>query len=230
MFSYILLISAILNLMKKVKMNIKEKVIILLFLGLILSLSVNIFFLYQNMERNKVVKVVDGDSFSLADGRRIRLLGIDAPERERCMAEEARKRLQEEVKGKIVKLTDMVNDDYGRMLANVWVDKKLVNKILVSEGLAKFVYVKSPYYEEIKQAGQEARDSQKGIYSARCRTASPNIDCLIKGNIRDGNQKVYHLPDCPNFDQVIIDESFGDQWFCTETDAQKAGFRKAEGC
>lgn len=211
------------------------------------------------MERSRVVKVIDGDSFQTKDGRRIRLLGIDAPEKDKCMYKEARERLTGLLLGKRVRLKNTVTDDYGRLLANVvaedfptwikymgWWMKKYIggiennkekakidpmaNRMMVREGLARFTYVKSPYIEELKQAQQEARIKQKGIYSSLCRTQSPNIDCMIKGNIREGKKKVYHLPDCPNYDQVIIDESYGDQWFCQEAEAQKEGFRKAEGC
>ncbi|MCL4360017.1 hypothetical protein M1555_02055 [Patescibacteria group bacterium] len=41
----------------------------------------------QDWNRGAVVAVSDGDSPDLADGRRVRLLGLDAPERGRCMAE-----------------------------------------------------------------------------------------------------------------------------------------------
>lgn len=45
------------------------------------SLCLNIFFLCQQYERLRVVLVPDGDSIQLSDGRRVRLLGIDAPAR-----------------------------------------------------------------------------------------------------------------------------------------------------
>lgn len=89
----------------------KPLFIILLGLLLLLTLS-NIYFLYQNRERNRVSFVVDGDSFQLSDGRRIRLLSLDSPERGRCGYEEARVHLSELVNHKIVRLSDIVIDDY----------------------------------------------------------------------------------------------------------------------
>lgn len=239
--------------------KIRKSVLYFVIGFLVISLLLNFLFLYQNLERNRVVKVVDGDSFSLADGRRVRLLGIDSPEKDKCMYKEARERLSGLLLGRHVRLKNIITDDYGRLLANVivedfptwikymryWAGKNflgrenkeefakidpMANRVIVREGLAKFVYVKSPYYEELKQAGQEAKDSQRGIYSSVCRTQSPNVDCLIKGNIREEGEKIYHLTDCPNYDQVIIDESFGDRWFCMEKEAEAAGFRKADGC
>lgn len=56
-------------------------------------------------------------------------------------------------------------------------------------------------------------------------TATP--ECNIAGNINAQGRRLYHMPDSPNYSQVVIDESKGEKWFCTEADAQAAGFVKA---
>lgn len=196
---------------------------------LLASIGANIFLFSTLLSQNTAVKVPDGDSIDLADGRRIRLLGIDAPEKERCMYEEAKYRLRAIVEGKRLRLKNRVTDDFGRMLANVFVGDVFVNKVMLEEGLARFSYVKSDYYDELKQAFIDAKEQKRGIYSERCRTTTPSADCNIKGNIR-GKDMVYHLPTCDNYEQVIIDEAFGDRWFCSEDEAMKEGFRKAQGC
>lgn len=89
---------------------------------LLISLVINGIFVYQSLERMRVIAVPDGDSLQLKDGRRVRLLGIDAPERGRCMAGEARNKLVDLALGKRVRLKQIVTDDYGRMLANVIVE------------------------------------------------------------------------------------------------------------
>lgn len=53
--------------------------------------------------------------------------------------------------------------------------------------------------------------------------------CNIKGNVRSG-EKIYHLPSCRDYANVIIDTAFGDIWFCSQNDAIDAGFRKAGNC
>ncbi len=205
----------------------------ILLVFLLLSLCVNIYFIYSTWMGSIVTSVPDGDSLQLANGRRVRLLGIDAPERDQCMAVEAREKLRSLVMSKIVKLENTVTDDYGRTLANVTVEnftsRPLLNHIIVREGLAKYIYVRSPYSQALKEAMESARSSKLGIWSQDCRRTSPVGDCVIKGNTRDG-EKVYHLPSCDNYDQVIIDESYGDSWFCSEKEAVTAGFRKASGC
>lgn len=52
--------------------------------------------------------------------------------------------------------------------------------------------------------------------------------CLIKGNISfDTGEKIYHLPGQKFYDSTTIDHSYGERWFCTEAEAQAAGFRKS---
>ncbi len=193
-----------------------------------ISLLANAFFLKQNYDRTIVTKVIDGDSFELADGRRIRLLSVDAPEKDRCYHSQSRDHLTSLLEGKSVTLKDITTDDYGRQLANVYVDGNLVNLQSLNSGAARFVYTKNPYYDEMKSATQKAKEEKLGIFSPACRNQTSNTDCLIKGNTKNG--KIYHLPSCRSYKLVIVDESFGDSWFCTEQDALAAGFRKAKEC
>ena len=199
-------------------------------LMIIISFFLNLFFVYQIINKRQVEKVVDGDSLDLKGGMRIRLLGIDAPEQGRCMSYHAQERLEQLVLNKRVALKDKVKDNYGRILANVFIGNIFVNKVLAEEGLARFEYIKSPYYTEMKLAQKQAKSEKLGIYSPLCRmTTIQDVDCPIKGNHRAG-ENVYHLPGCPNYTEVIIDESYGDHWFCSQDEAESAGFRKAKGC
>ena len=49
-------------------------------------------------------------------------------------------------------------------------------------------------------------------------------DCRIKGNISNGD-RVYHTPDSPYYARTHIDPAQGERWFCTESEAQAAGWR-----
>lgn len=205
------------------------------------SLFVNCIFLIHAYRQHIIVSVPDGDSLQLADGRRIRLIGLDAPERGLCAASDARMTLEVAAKGKHVRLKHIVTDDYGRQLAHVivedfptWisymrhrVDPHL-NRLMISHGLAKFNSSKDEYYETLKAAQTDAKEHALGIWSETCRSTK-NPECPIKGNIRAG-KKTYLLKGCKNYDQTIIDTSFGDRWFCTEEEATNAGFSRASGC
>jgi uncharacterized protein YpmB len=60
--------------------------------------------------------------------------------------------------------------------------------------------------------------------------AKPKCDHpSIKGNIsyRTG-VKIYHTPGDRDYDKTVIDTSAGERWFCSEGDAQAAGWRHTE--
>ena len=220
-----------------------------------ISLLCNTAFVFSSWQRNIVVSVPDGDSLQLRDGRRIRLLGVDAPERGRCMADNSREALETIAKNRHVRLKNVVTDDYGRQLAHViiedfptWISyiryrffrsnevtnkrrtfiDPFINRLMIEQGLAKFTGSKNEYYDTLKTAQTNAKEHYLGIWSETCRKTT-NPDCSIKGNIRAG-KKTYLMETCKNYDQTIIDTSYGDRWFCTEDEAVRAGFFKAAGC
>ena len=88
----------------------------------------------------RVVRVVDGDTIIvLLNGAetRVRLIGINAPESDECLAEEAGRRLEELLSGEVRLETDEEETDrFGRMLAYIWAGEILVNERLAAEGLA----------------------------------------------------------------------------------------------
>lgn len=87
-----------------------------------------------------VLNVYDGDTFTLATGEKIRILGIDCPEMNgpnTIRAHVARDRLRELISGKRVEIWRKGRDKYGRTLAWVLVDGKNVADTLLQEGLAR---------------------------------------------------------------------------------------------
>lgn len=115
-----------------------------------------------------VSKVIDGDTIQIETGEKVRLLGINAPERGQPYYEEAKTRLEELVEGKEVKLRgDVVtNDQYGRLLRYVFINGKHVNVMLVREGQAN-VYVIPPnvnYENELYEAQNAAINEGIGIW------------------------------------------------------------------
>lgn len=234
--------------------KLKKSWPIVLLVFFLLSLILNLVFTYDSWKRNVVARVVDGDSLDLSDGRRVRLLGIDTPEKGNCQYEQARAHLQRLGLGKHVRLKNSLKDSYGRLLANVIVedtqswfsylkwryfaDKSIypypdpdpyLNRGMVTAGLARDTGSNSPPYREVlKQAEIFAKDRQLGIWSGECIQLAPaNPDCQIKGNVRQAI-KTYYLPECVSFEQVIVNTAYGDRWFCSENEAAQAGFRKCE--
>ncbi|MDG4898839.1 hypothetical protein P9272_35755 [Mesorhizobium sp. WSM4976] len=54
------------------------------------------------------------------------------------------------------------------------------------------------------------------------------IGCNIKGNISYyGGQKIYHVPGQEYYSETRINPLKGERWFCSEAEAQAAGWRRA---
>jgi endonuclease YncB( thermonuclease family) len=85
-----------------------------------------------------VTHVVDGDTLDLADGRRVRLVGMDTPEVGECGFAEAAAALTRLTLGKRVTLvpSDEDRDQYGRLLRYVDVAGVDVGLRLIQRGLA----------------------------------------------------------------------------------------------
>lgn len=92
------------------------------------------------------LRVWDGDTFRIGFGarsERVRLVSIDAPEIEgRCqaevdLAERAKRRLAELLRGRQVLIVRSGFDRHGRTLASVKVQGRDVGEVLVREGLAR---------------------------------------------------------------------------------------------
>jgi micrococcal nuclease len=118
-----------------------------------------------------VARVVDGDTFYCRDGRKVRLLGVDSPERGQGPAwREAREALARLAPpGRLVRLEGDVaaRDRYGRLLAWVWAGGALVNEAMVRDGWA-VQYTVPPdvkYADRIGRAQNTARARRAGLWS-----------------------------------------------------------------
>ena len=120
----------------------------------------------------KVDRVIDGDTIVLSGGRRLRYIGLDAPEvrdRPEHYGLEATAFNRRLVEGRKVNLErDVSNQDrFGRLLRFVYADGILVNAELVREGYARAkVYPPDTRYAQCFAAlEQEAREAGKGLWS-----------------------------------------------------------------
>lgn len=52
-------------------------------------------------------------------------------------------------------------------------------------------------------------------------------DCVIKGNINTAGERIYHLPGQAHYDRVVIRPELGQRWFCSEEEAEAAGWRRS---
>jgi micrococcal nuclease len=136
----------------------------------------------QTRIRCRVTAVSDGDTFRAAcpASTRVRLLLIDAPERDqRPFGPEARARLLRLAPpGTMVTLELDVapRDQYGRLLAYVWLaDGRMVNEELTRAGFAiPLVYPPNVrYVERIRRAAGDARAARRGLWAESGFECSP---------------------------------------------------------
>jgi hypothetical protein len=52
-------------------------------------------------------------------------------------------------------------------------------------------------------------------------------DCSIKGNISASGERIYHVPGDEYYSATRIDLLKGERYFCTESEARAAGWRRA---
>ncbi len=77
----------------------------------------------------KVAKVLDGDTFETASGKRVRLANVNAPDVGKPGADEATAKLRELIEGKNVYIKP-VGTSYGRVVANITVEGESVNSAM----------------------------------------------------------------------------------------------------
>jgi endonuclease YncB( thermonuclease family) len=114
----------------------------------------------------RVVAVFDGDTIEVLVGRerrRVRLAGIDTPERGQPWAEKAKQALSRRVFDKEVRVNDVGTDRYGRTVGEVYADNVCVGCELVREGNA-WVYRQYSDDEVLYQLEAEAREARRGLW------------------------------------------------------------------
>jgi micrococcal nuclease len=205
----------------------------------------------------EIIKVIDGDTVKIkmtnGNEETVRLLLIDTPETVhpskpvQPFGPEASKFAKELMpSGSKVEVETGIGerDKYGRLLAYFYVDGKMVNKLLLEKGLARVAYVYAPntkYLDELENIQKQAQQDEIGIWSIENYATSKGFDdskskeasvekptgsCnnpQIKGNINSKGNKIYHIPSGQYYEITKPEEMF-----CTEKDAQDAGFRKSQ--
>lgn len=121
----------------------------------------------------EVVAIADGDTLTVLDADRvqhkIRLAGIDAPERKQPFGQRSRQTLADLLFRKQVEVMTEKKDRYGRTIGKVIYQGRDVNLVLVSEGMAWHYkqYAREQVAADQKLyalAEEEARAEQRGLW------------------------------------------------------------------
>ena len=175
-----------------------------------------------------------------------------------CFGREATAKMTEFAENKNVRLefdkTQGERDKYGRLLAFVYSeDSKNLAYEMIRQGYGnEYTYNSNPYkyQNEFKKAASKAREENKGLWAENTcagNTAKPagtpttqpqatpaptptpasqpqqsQSACVIKGN-EGRNGKIYHMPG-----QKYYNKTNPEVMFCSEVEAQNAGFRRSK--
>ncbi len=193
-----------------------------------------------------VARVIDGDTLAF-QGQHVRLSGVDAPEMAQGCTRDgqvwacglwARQRMVRLLNGQVTVCTGDTHDRYGRLVAVCRVGGRDIAADLVRDG----VILAYPRYS-MAYVGLEnsARAARRGVWAGEvqqpaafrageavrpAREVAAGAGCRIKGNISAHGQ-IYHLPGQADYDRTRIDARRGERWFCSEAEAQAAGWRRA---
>ncbi|MGC3944930.1 MAG: thermonuclease family protein [Chryseolinea sp.] len=115
----------------------------------------------------KVVKVIDGDTFDILDESnttRIRLFGIDSPERGQAFNKRAKEFTDSLVSGKQVRIVVRDKDRYGRTVGDAYLpDGTHVNAEIVRAGYA-WQFRQYSTDPEIARLEEGARKHHRGLW------------------------------------------------------------------
>jgi endonuclease YncB( thermonuclease family) len=191
-----------------------------------------------------VASVIDGDTLDI-HGKRIRFFGIDAPESSQLCdlagekyqcGQKAALALDEKIAKQTVRCEEKDIDRYKRIVAVCFIDTTNLNAWMISNGHA-LAY--REYSQEFVEMENKAKAARVGIWAGTFQppwdyrnnqkeTEIVSGNCLIKGNINSKGKHIYHMPGSTWYRKTQINVTTGERWFCSEDDARKAGWLKAE--
>ncbi len=198
----------------------------------------------------------DSDTITvLSKGKpvRIRLHGIDCPEKRQAFGKRAKQFTSRLVYGKTVTVRDLGQDRYGRTIAEVLLpDGRNLDHELVKAGFAWWYRKYAPDNETLKQLEREAREAKRGLWvdpdpippwqwrvkrksprEYREPRGPPNLSVAPGSNepglpiIGNTRSRIYHRSDCPSYARVSPKNRVP---FPSPDEAEKAGYRLARNC
>lgn len=145
-------------------------------------------------------KVIDGDTIYLDNGKKIRFVGVNTPERGVEGYITSKNFVQKLCLNKEVGIDiddSKHNDKYGRTLAVVIVDGKNLNEMLLKEGLAEIMYMPpsefNPYNWGTGDTHVDTTHSSSQSAPTSAQSTSSSDAAKYIGNANSGK---FHVQDC----------------------------------
>lgn len=192
--------------------------------------------------RGRVVAVQDGDTVTLLDERnqqhRIRLQGIDAPEKSQPFGNVSRENLSGLVFDRDVLVQYEKLDRYGRVVGKILIDNRDACLAQVEAGLAwhyKQYQIEQTVEDRARYAAAEetARRKLAGLWRDPSPKApwefrhSRTVEIPVGAIIANRQSGLHHRPDCPDYQRV---EAANRETFASSEDAEHADYRLAGNC
>ena len=117
----------------------------------------------------RVVRVADGDTVTVLDRRntqhKVRLYGIDSPERDQPYGKAAKNALQRLIDNRPVEVVVVAKDSYGRTVGTLYRDGVNLNEAMVAAGYAWWYQHFAPNERRLEEAEQRARAQRVGLWA-----------------------------------------------------------------
>lgn len=116
-------------------------------------------------ELHSLKRIIDGDTVELTDGTRIRLHGIDTPERDQPYGRQATSEL-DRMLGRSVYVEEKNTDRYGRVVAVLWSPYGVnINLAMVCGGHAWWYERYARFNTDLRDCQAEARAEEVGLWA-----------------------------------------------------------------
>ncbi len=116
----------------------------------------------------RVTRVIDGDTVEMERLGKVRLIGVDAPEKKRCYDDAATRFTRDRLEGQVVQyeIGEEPKDRYDRTLAYLSREGDMHNLALLSEGYAKVLTIppNDKYEARFERAEREAKTADSGLW------------------------------------------------------------------
>lgn len=156
-----------------------------------------------------ISKVIDGDTVETSTGEKIRLKGINTPEKDMFVYSEAKEFLNELILNETVQLVSFGEDRYGRKLGYLFFEGENLNAKILENGFGHlYVYEDDKYTSDLRKAEEIARENEIGIWKK-----SENYGCLLieefvwLDETDEDSEKLILKNTCPKFEVVIKDDA-----------------------
>lgn len=124
----------------------------------------------------KVIKVSDGDTISVkklknnvldGDLIKVRLYGVDAPEKDQDFGYESKKALMNYVSNKTIEIDIKSKDRYGRSVGILYVDGRNINEELLRDGYVWYYEQYDKNNERSRLLQENAMKNKLGLFSKK---------------------------------------------------------------